>query len=112
MHEHTCMHMHTLLHLHTHACTHTQVTMNSAANASNTFAREHESMSSAPGSATAESAGQLDHRTSQRTVPPSPNFRQNRHPFIIGVAGGTASGKTTVGLTCLSYGLTISIVYS
>jgi uridine kinase len=23
-------------------------------------------------------------------------FRQNRHPFLIGVAGGTASGKTTV----------------
>lgn len=26
----------------------------------------------------------------------SPSFRQNRHPFLIGVAGGTASGKTTV----------------
>lgn len=26
----------------------------------------------------------------------SPSYRQNRHPFIIGVAGGTASGKTTV----------------
>lgn len=26
----------------------------------------------------------------------SPTFRQNRHPFLIGVAGGTASGKTTV----------------
>eukprot|EP00195_Chlamydomonas_chlamydogama_P006679 CAMPEP_0202904784 /NCGR_PEP_ID=MMETSP1392-20130828/31085_1 /ASSEMBLY_ACC=CAM_ASM_000868 /TAXON_ID=225041 /ORGANISM="Chlamydomonas chlamydogama, Strain SAG 11-48b" /LENGTH=471 /DNA_ID=CAMNT_0049592593 /DNA_START=103 /DNA_END=1515 /DNA_ORIENTATION=+ len=26
----------------------------------------------------------------------SPVFRHNRHPFIIGVAGGTASGKTTV----------------
>ncbi|KXZ55679.1 hypothetical protein GPECTOR_2g1229 [Gonium pectorale] len=25
-----------------------------------------------------------------------PSFRQNRHPFLIGVAGGTASGKTTV----------------
>lgn len=23
-------------------------------------------------------------------------FRQHRHPFLIGVAGGTASGKTTV----------------
>ena len=23
-------------------------------------------------------------------------FRQNRHPFVIGVSGGTASGKTTV----------------
>ncbi len=28
--------------------------------------------------------------------PASPSFRQNRHPFLIGVAGGTASGKTTV----------------
>ncbi|MEW5316301.1 MAG: hypothetical protein WDW38_007681 [Sanguina aurantia] len=26
----------------------------------------------------------------------SPSYRQNHHPFIIGVAGGTASGKTTV----------------
>ncbi len=26
----------------------------------------------------------------------SPSFRQQRSPFIIGVAGGTASGKTTV----------------
>ncbi len=28
--------------------------------------------------------------------PGSPSFRQHRHPFFIGVAGGTASGKTTV----------------
>lgn len=33
---------------------------------------------------------------SPRALANSPSFRQNRHPFIIGVAGGTASGKTTV----------------
>eukprot|EP00798_Chlamydomonas_sp_ICE-L_P012697 gene12697-15929_t len=32
----------------------------------------------------------------------SPAFRQNRHPFFIGVAGGTASGKTTVCSSILS----------
>ena len=31
-------------------------------------------------------------------LPTSPAYRQSRHPFIIGVAGGTASGKTTVRL--------------
>ncbi|PNH12843.1 Uridine kinase-like protein 4 [Tetrabaena socialis] len=33
-------------------------------------------------------------RELRRTM--SPQFRQNRHPFLIGVSGGTASGKTTV----------------
>lgn len=36
--------------------------------------------------------------------PISPNFRRNRHPFIIGVAGGTASGKTTVSRHSPSHG--------
>jgi hypothetical protein len=34
-------------------------------------------------------------------LPASPTFRKNRHPFVIGVAGGTASGKTTVSLSVI-----------
>ncbi|PNW72116.1 hypothetical protein CHLRE_16g681850v5 [Chlamydomonas reinhardtii] len=41
-----------------------------------------------------EEAVEAAERELRRTQ--SPQFRQNRHPFLIGVAGGTASGKTTV----------------
>lgn len=88
--------------------------MNPAAAASNTFeaqrqqfqqqqCQEQQPSSSANGTTPplqtpAERAALVPGGSSPRGIPPSsPNFRQNRHPFLIGVAGGTASGKTTVG---------------
>lgn len=44
------------------------------------------------------SAGSFTKGRAASNLPTSPTFRQNRHPFIIGVAGGTASGKTTVSM--------------
>ncbi|GAX74417.1 hypothetical protein CEUSTIGMA_g1865.t1 [Chlamydomonas eustigma] len=40
--------------------------------------------------------GTSPNSTRRTTQGGSPSFRQLRHPFLIGVAGGTASGKTTV----------------
>mmetsp|Transcript_7841 Transcript_7841/g.20885 ORF Transcript_7841/g.20885 Transcript_7841/m.20885 type:complete len:520 (+) Transcript_7841:226-1785(+) len=70
------------------------VTQNSAATASCNFAREYE----ANFDVNIQQGGDCLGGESPRRAfaASSPNFRQNRHPFIIGVAGGTASGKTTV----------------
>jgi hypothetical protein len=46
--------------------------------------------------------------------PASPSFRKNRNAFLIGVAGGTASGKTTVSV-CIArsgYATTSPVTHS
>lgn len=79
--------------------------MNSAAHANNTYAREFEEAArSTPADGRSVDGGSQQGditlpNSSSRTIPPSPTFRQNRHPFIMGVAGGTASGKTTVSVS-------------
>ncbi|KAF5841095.1 uracil phosphoribosyltransferase-domain-containing protein [Dunaliella salina] len=70
------------------------VTQNSAATASCNFAKEYEAKFDPNLQQGSENLGGESPR--RAFTASSPNFRQNRHPFIIGVAGGTASGKTTV----------------